>query len=115
MIEELQASRSLMVHLSDELVRTIPEGVRLSSIKQAGTVLTLEGLTQSMPASPVHPCAGEFRLDGAPGPLGHRDQGGDRNMPYIFNLKVNLVQPKDENAEAEATGVDNERRFDLRN
>ena len=37
-IEQLQASRSQMVHLFDELVRTIPEGVRLASIKQNGDV-----------------------------------------------------------------------------
>ena len=46
-IEELQASRSQMVHLFDELVRTIPEGVRLTSIKQNGQTLTLEGRAQS--------------------------------------------------------------------
>ncbi|MCB1633185.1 MAG: PilN domain-containing protein [Xanthomonadales bacterium] len=46
-IEELQASRSQMVHLFDELVRTIPDGVRLDSIKQSGSVLTLEGAAQS--------------------------------------------------------------------
>ena len=46
-IEQLQASRSQMVHLFDELVRTIPEGVRLNSIKQSGDQLTLDGLAQS--------------------------------------------------------------------
>ena len=104
-IEELQANRSLMVHLFDELVRTIPEGVRLSSIKQAGTVLTLEGLTQSNARVSSY-----IRALENSGWMARPDlsvieaKGGDRNMPYIFNLKVNLVQPKDENAEAEATG-----------
>ncbi len=46
-IEDLQASRSQMVHLFDALVRTIPEGVRLTSIKQQGQMLTLDGLAQS--------------------------------------------------------------------
>lgn len=46
-IEDLQASRSQMVHLFDALVRTIPDGIRLNSIKQAGSVLTLEGKAQS--------------------------------------------------------------------
>ncbi len=46
-IEELQASRSQMVHLFDALVRTIPEGVRLTAIKQQGQILTLDGLAQS--------------------------------------------------------------------
>lgn len=104
-IEELQASRSLMVHLFDELVRTIPEGVRLSSIKQAGTILTLEGLTQSNARVSSY-----IRALENSGWMARPDlsiieaKGADRNMPYIFNLKVNLVQPKDENAEADAAG-----------
>ena len=46
-IEQLQASRSQMVHLFDELVKTIPDGVRLSSLKQTGDTLTLQGVAQS--------------------------------------------------------------------
>ncbi|MGV6851796.1 MAG: PilN domain-containing protein [bacterium] len=46
-IEELQASRTQMVHLFDSLVRTIPEGTRLTSIKQAGELLTIKGRAQS--------------------------------------------------------------------
>jgi type IV pilus assembly protein PilN len=36
-----------MVHLFDELVRTIPDSVRLGSLKQAGDTLTLDGVAQS--------------------------------------------------------------------
>lgn len=46
-IEQLQAKRSQMVHLFDALVRTIPDGVVLTSLKQEGDILTLEGRTQS--------------------------------------------------------------------
>ena len=46
-IEKLQASRSQMVHLFDSLVRTIPDGVMLTSLKQEGERLTLEGRSQS--------------------------------------------------------------------
>jgi len=46
-IEQLQASRSQMVHLFDDLVRTIPDGVRLASIKQTGDQLALEGVAQA--------------------------------------------------------------------
>ena len=46
-IEQLQASRSQMVHLFDELVRTIPDGVRLTSMKQSGNQLSLQGLAQA--------------------------------------------------------------------
>ncbi|MFL9584399.1 PilN domain-containing protein [Stenotrophomonas sp. AB1(2024)] len=46
-IEQLQAKRSQMVHLFDALVRTIPDGLVLTALKQEGDVLTLEGRTQS--------------------------------------------------------------------
>ena len=46
-IEKLQASRSQMVHLFDSLVRTIPDGVVLTSIKQDDQSLTLAGRSQS--------------------------------------------------------------------
>jgi len=46
-IEELQKSRSQIVHLFDELVRTIPDGVRLSDLKQQGNRLTLTGVAES--------------------------------------------------------------------
>ena len=46
-IEQLQSNRSQMVHLFDSLVRTIPDGVTLTSIKQEGDVLTLGGRSQS--------------------------------------------------------------------
>ena len=46
-IEELQANRTLMVHLFDQLVKTIPNGVFLLNIKQNGNVISLEGYAQS--------------------------------------------------------------------
>ncbi len=94
-IEQLQASRSQMVHLFDELVRTIPEGVRLNSIKQAGDLLTLEGLAQSNARVSSYIRA----LEGS-GWMSRPDlsiieaKGADKNMPYIFNLKVSLTRPK---------------------
>jgi type IV pilus assembly protein PilN len=46
-IEELQANRSETVHLFNELVRQLPSGVYLSSIKQDGQRITLVGYAQS--------------------------------------------------------------------
>ncbi|EIT71553.1 MULTISPECIES: PilN domain-containing protein [Hydrocarboniphaga] len=46
-IEELQASRSATVHLFDELVNTLPEGVNLTSVKQTGSSVLLEGAAES--------------------------------------------------------------------
>lgn len=46
-IQELQASRPMVVHLFDELVKTIPEGVYLQSLQQKGLGVTLKGQAQS--------------------------------------------------------------------
>lgn len=46
-IQELQSNRPLSVHLMDELVRTMPDGVYLSKVTQKGADLTMEGVAQS--------------------------------------------------------------------
>ena len=46
-IEQLQTSRPEIVHLFDELVSTIPDGVNLTSLAQAGAALELKGVAQS--------------------------------------------------------------------
>ena len=46
-VETLQANRSEAVHLLDQLVRQLPDGVYLRSIKQVGTKVTLNGYAQS--------------------------------------------------------------------
>ncbi|TDJ34282.1 MAG: pilus assembly protein PilN [Gammaproteobacteria bacterium] len=46
-IDQLQANRSQMVHLFDELVKTLPEGVYLTTIQQNGQLLMLGGVAES--------------------------------------------------------------------
>lgn len=46
-IEQLQSQRPQMVHLFDELVKTVPDGVYLTSVKQSGTSIVVEGVAQS--------------------------------------------------------------------
>jgi type IV pilus assembly protein PilN len=46
-IEKLQRSRPQIVHLFDELVRTLPDGVYLTSVKQVDHRLKFEGVAQS--------------------------------------------------------------------
>jgi len=46
-IEKLQRSRPEVVHLFDELVKTMPDGTYLTSIKESGNKLKLEGVAQS--------------------------------------------------------------------
>ncbi len=46
-IKTLQRSRPEVVHLFDQLVRTLPDGVYLTSIKQSNRRLELKGIAQS--------------------------------------------------------------------
>ena len=46
-VEDLQADRNLPVHLLNELVRQLPDGVYLTSLKQANEVVSLTGVAQS--------------------------------------------------------------------
>jgi len=46
-IQELQSSRPESVHLLDELVRTLPEGVYLNKFAQRDRGLTMNGIAQS--------------------------------------------------------------------
>jgi type IV pilus assembly protein PilN len=96
-IEQLQASRSQMVHLFDELVRTIPDGVRLNAIKQTGDILTLDGVAQSNARVSSY-----MRSLESSGWITNPDlsiieaKGGDKSMPFAFALRVKLIKPKNE-------------------
>jgi type IV pilus assembly protein PilN len=46
-VENLQTNRSQAVVILDELTRQLPEGLFLKSIKQAGNVITLEGVADT--------------------------------------------------------------------
>jgi type IV pilus assembly protein PilN len=46
-IEKLQRSRPEVVHLFDDLVKDMPDGTYLTSVKQTGNKLKLEGVAQS--------------------------------------------------------------------
>lgn len=46
-VETLQTNRSNEVHLLDQLVRLLPEGLYLKSIKQTGNTINLQGYAQS--------------------------------------------------------------------
>jgi type IV pilus assembly protein PilN len=46
-IEQLQRSRPEIVHVFDQLVRTLPDGVNLVAIKQTGTSVQIKGAAES--------------------------------------------------------------------
>jgi len=104
-IEQLQSNRSQMVHLFDSLVRTIPDGVTLTAIKQEGDILTLSGRSQSNARVSTY-----MRNLESSGWMTNPDlniieaKGANPGLPYEFNLKVKLANPnapKEEEEEAE--------------
>jgi len=103
-IEQLQANRSQMVHLFDSLVRTIPDGVTLTSIKQEGEQLTLEGRSQSN--ARVSTYLRSLESSGwmtSPELSVIEAKGEDKGLPFVFTLQVQLANPnapKDESAPA---------------
>lgn len=98
-IEQLQANRSQMVHLFDELVKTIPAAGRLSGMKQSGDSMSLDGVAQSNSS-----VADYMRNIEASPWMGHADLRKTENthdgsrMPYTFGLDVRLNSPTDEAA-----------------
>lgn len=46
-VETLQGNRAEVVHLLDQLIRQLPDGMYLKSIKQQGTKVSISGFTQS--------------------------------------------------------------------
>ncbi|MEW5836286.1 MAG: PilN domain-containing protein [Pseudomonadota bacterium] len=96
-IEQLQANRSQMVHLFDELVKTIPASARLTGLKQTGDSLSLDGVAQS------NASVAEYMRNIEASPwMGHADLRKTENihkdvrMPYVFGLNVALSRPKDD-------------------
>ena len=46
-VEDLQADRNMPVHLVNELVKQLPDGVYVTSLKQENQVVTITGVAQS--------------------------------------------------------------------
>lgn len=93
-IEQLQANRSQMVHLFDEMVKTIPASARLTGMKQSGDSMSLDGVSQS------NSSVAEYMRNIEASPwMGHADLRKTENthdasrMPYAFGLDVRLNSP----------------------
>jgi len=101
-VETLQANRSEAVHLLDQLVRQLPDGVYLRSIKQVGTKVTLNGYAQSnarvstlmrnVESSPwvEKPELVEIKLVPAPG---SPPAAGLKMSEFTLNLQVKRAAP----------------------
>jgi type IV pilus assembly protein PilN len=101
-VETLQANRSETVHLLDQLVRQLPDGVYLRSIKQTGDKVQLVGYAQSnarvstlmrnIESSPWlgNPQLVEVQLVPAPNAAAG---GGAKLSQFTLNLNVKRVTP----------------------
>lgn len=105
-IEELQSGRSQMVHLFDELVRTVPEGIQISAIQQTEGYLVIDGRSESnsrvsdylrrLDASAWldKPDLQIIEEEGSPGSKTKPTPGSiNETLPYLFRIKVTLVNP----------------------
>ena len=105
-IEELQSGRSQMVHLFDELVRTVPEGIQISAIQQTEGYLVIDGRAESnsrvsdylrrLDASAWldKPDLQIIEEEGSPGSKTKPTPGSiNETLPYLFRIKVTLVNP----------------------
>jgi type IV pilus assembly protein PilN len=105
-IECLQGQRSLQVHLFDDLVRTIPDGVKLVSLKQDGSKLTMVGYSQSNARVSAY-----MRNLQVAGWMGQPElsiiqaKGADKGLPYEFTLTTTLKNPALDDAEKEEAAV----------
>ena len=106
-IEDLQANRAQMVHLFDQMSKTIPDGTRLTSIKQSGDTLTFAGVAESstrvatyMKALENSPYLGKADLAKIENKEGAKDV--DSRLPFEFSLAVNTKKSQSETEKSAA-------------
>jgi type IV pilus assembly protein PilN len=100
-VESLQANRSEPVQLLDQLLRQLPEGVYLKSIKQTGTKVNVVGYAQSnarvstlmrnLGASPYLENPELVEIKAVPAP----DKSGNRVNEFNMNISIKRAQPED--------------------
>jgi len=97
-VTSLQSQRPLVVHLFDELVTTLPEGVYLSSMVQKGQTITVEGRAESN----ARVSAYMRNIEASPWltdpMLRIIEQKGDADSSPTFSLTMQQVVPKTEGA-----------------
>ena len=113
-VETLQANRSEAVHVLDQLVRQLPDGIYLRNVKQVGAKVTIAGFAQSnarvstlmrnIEASPwlTNPELIEIKLVPAPGVPAARDL---KINEFTLTFLVKRAAPTEVKAPALAPGA----------
>jgi len=110
-VEGLQANRSEPVQLLDQLLRQLPEGVYLRSIRQTGAKVNLTGYAQSnarvstlmrnLGASPYLENPELVEIKAVPAP----DKSGNRVNEFNMNISIKRAQAEDAGAGANKAAV----------
>ena len=107
-VEDLQGDRNMPVHLLNELVRQLPDGVYLTTMKQDNQTVTLQGMAQSNErvsellrnlgnSSPWLVKPELVEITAATVSLSPRDQRRVAN----FTMRIGLKRPTDANKPAQ--------------
>lgn len=95
-IERLQASRSMTVELLDNLAKSIPVGVTLTTTRQLGSTLALAGSSQSNARVSAYLRQlekNDLFLDPQLGFVRSAPAPATATEPYVFEIKVKLRSP----------------------
>jgi len=102
-VETLQGNRAEVVHLLDQLVRQLPEGVYLKAVKQSGSRVTITGLTQSqarvstlmrnLESSPQLEDPGLVEIKAI-------QLGGQRVNEFIMNINITRAKIEEDSGKA---------------
>jgi type IV pilus assembly protein PilN len=108
-VEGLQSNRSEPVQLLDQLLRQLPEGVYLKSIKQAGPKVNILGYAQSnarvstlmrnLGASPYLENPELVEIKAVPAP----DKSGNRVNEFNMNISIKRAQAEEPKAASRAS------------
>jgi type IV pilus assembly protein PilN len=97
-VETLQSNRAEVVHLMDQLVRQLPDGMYLKSIKQQGTKVSISGYTQSQArvSTLMRNLEGSQYLQNASlVEIKSVSAGGQRLNEFIMNIEVTRAAADD--------------------
>lgn len=100
-VEDLQTDRNVPVRLLNELVKQTPEGVYLTSIKQTGNVVAVNGVAQTNERVSEFLRNTAYNSEWLTRPelveirVGGQGAGRDARRLFDFSMRLNLKQPAD--------------------
>jgi type IV pilus assembly protein PilN len=97
-IQQLQMDRTQIVHMFDDLVRKLPEGVYLTSLKQSGQTITMIGIAQSnarVSALMRNLDASDWYTKPDLDVINVKSKGNDRVSEFTLRVNQKVAQEKD--------------------